>query len=92
MTNVHLNGHIDVPTDRLDAVSAALAMHITLTRAEAGCISFEVTPDPKIAGRFNVSECFVDQAAFDQHQLRTKNSAWAEITDGIPRDYVITKG
>jgi len=92
MTKVYLNGHIDVPADRIDTVIVALEEHIALTRQEVGCISFEVTPDPKVQGRFSVSECFIDQAAFDAHQTRTKASPWAQVTEGIPRDYVITKG
>lgn len=86
---VFLNGHIDVPADRLAAVTAALPQHIALTRAEAGCLSFEVEPCPNNAGRFLVAEVFVNQAAFDAHQLRTRASNWAQVTAGIPRDYTV---
>ena len=89
---VYLEGHIDVPADRLAEVSAALPDHIALTRAEPGCLRFDVTPSPNIPGRFDVSEAFSDQAAFDAHQSRAKSSAWAEITAGIPRDYRIQTG
>jgi quinol monooxygenase YgiN len=88
--NIILNGHIDVPPERLDAVAAALPDHIALTRAEPGCLFFDVRPCPDVAGRFLVSERFTDQAAFDAHQARAKASPWAEVTDGIPRDYQIT--
>ncbi|WP_269141824.1 hypothetical protein [Allorhizobium terrae] len=37
---VFLNGHIDVPADRLTDVTAALPQHIALTRAEAGVSSY----------------------------------------------------
>lgn len=86
---IRLTGHIDVPADRLTAVTEALPTHIALTRAEPGCLSFEVTADPAIKGRFNVAELFVDRAAFDAHQTRAKASYWATITDGIPRHYEI---
>lgn len=89
---VYLNGHIDVPDDRIDTIKAAVVDHIALTRAEAGCISFEVTPCDTGNGRFLVSEAFVDQAAFDAHQVRAKASPWATISEGIPRDYKITVG
>ncbi|GAA6179113.1 putative quinol monooxygenase [Shimia sp. NS0008-38b] len=87
--NVRLTGHIDVPADRMAAVSAALPLHIALTHEEPGCLSFEVTKDPMTAGRFLVAELFVDRAAFDAHQTRTKASEWATITAGIPRAYNI---
>lgn len=82
-----LEGHIDVPKDRLDAVTAALKEHIELTRTEAGCIYFNVDPSPDVAGRFLVSEAFVDEAAFQFHQTRAGNSSWAEASKGVPRDY-----
>ena len=59
-----------------------------LTRAEAGCISFEVTKtsDPMV---WAVSERFVDAAAFEAHQARAAASDWAAQTAGIARDYTI---
>ena len=86
---VYLDGHIDVPADRLEAVKAALPQHIALTRAEVGCLKFEVVPSETVAGRLLVSEVFTDQAAFDVHQARTKASEWFQVTAGIPRDYSI---
>ncbi|WP_421704155.1 putative quinol monooxygenase [Aliiroseovarius sp.] len=86
---ITLTGYIHVPADRLEAVSAALPAHIALTRAEPGCLSFEVTPDHAQPGRFTVSERFIDRAAFDAHQARAGTSPWAEVTAGIPRHYTI---
>jgi quinol monooxygenase YgiN len=86
---VTLTGHIDVPAVRMEDIQAALRVHIALTRAEPGCLSFEVTPCPDVEGRFLVSEAFVDQQAFDAHQARTKASEWAKASEGIPRDYSI---
>ncbi len=88
---IKLTGYIDVPADRLRAVTAALPDHIALTRAEPGCLSFEVTPDESLEGRFLVAETFVDQVSFDGHQTRTKTSPWAQVTDGIARSYHITE-
>ena len=69
-------------------VRASLPEHITLTRAEAGCISFDVlsTDDPMV---WSVSERFVDAAAFEAHQARTAGSDWAARTKGIARAYKI---
>ncbi|MFK5996827.1 MAG: antibiotic biosynthesis monooxygenase [Rhodobacterales bacterium] len=91
MTKVHLTGHMDVPDDRLEAVTLAVADHIALTRTEAGCISFEVTPCPDVKGRFLVAETFQDRTAFDAHQTRANASPWAQITAGLPRDYTVTE-
>jgi len=89
---VYLNGYIDVPKDRIAKVEAALPLHIELSRGEPGCVSFVVVPSTQIEGRFKVAELFVDQAAFDAHQKRTRASAWFKVTEGIPREYEIRVG
>ena len=86
---ISLTGYIDVPADRLRAVTAALPAHVALTRAESGCLSFDVTPDPTHPGRFTVAERFTDRAAFDAHQARAGASPWAEVTAGIARAYQV---
>ena len=86
---VTLTGHIDVPADRLAEIRAALAHHIALTRAEPGCLRFDVTENPDLPGRFEVSEAFTDAAAFAAHQARAKASAWGRISAALKRDYVI---
>lgn len=88
---IRLTGHIDVPAPRREAVAAALPQHILRTRQEPGCLSFDVTPDPTVAGRYHVTELFVDQAAFDAHQHRTQASDWAKVTAGIARHYHISE-
>ncbi len=88
---IQLKGYMDVTPERIDAVTKAVGDHIALTRAEPGCLSFEVTPCPDVTGRFLVAETFADRAAFDHHQSRTSTSPWAEITAGLPRDYTITE-
>jgi len=89
---IYLNGHIDVPKERIAAVEAALPKHIELTRSEPGCVSFEVVASTQIEGRFKVAEMFVDQAAFDAHQERTKASDWFRVTEGMERNYDIRDG
>ncbi|QCM13201.1 antibiotic biosynthesis monooxygenase [Agrobacterium tumefaciens] len=73
----------------VQCVKTHLPDHLRLTRAEPGCISFDVsqTDDPLI---WSVEELFVDRAAFDFHQQRTRASEWFAATSAIPRDYNIT--
>lgn len=75
--------------DEAARVRAALDTHITLTRAEAGCVSFDVvqSDDPMI---WAVSERFIDAASFEAHQARAGASDWAIETKGIARDYKIS--
>ena len=82
-----LEGHIDVPADRVTQVNDALKTHIKLTRDEEGCIFFNVDACLEVEGRFLVSEAFVDEAAFKFHQERAGASPWAEASKDVPRDY-----
>ncbi len=82
---------MDVPAARLPAVRAALADHIALTRAEPGCLRFDVTEDLTHPDRFQVSELFASRAAFDAHQVRSAASPWADVTAGLPRRYEINE-
>ena len=86
---IELTGYIDVPEGRREAIAAALPLHIALTRAETGCLRFDVTPDADVQGRYNVTELFTDLASFEAHQNRVESSDWGEISSGIPRDYTI---
>lgn len=87
---VTLNGTLTCVSDVEAArVRAALDTHVALTRAEAGCLSFNVTQtdDPMI---WAVAERFTDAAAFKAHQTRAAASDWARETQGIARDYTIS--
>ncbi|WP_349291216.1 putative quinol monooxygenase [Loktanella sp. SALINAS62] len=86
---IHLTGTMTCPPDRLDSVRAALPVHVALTRAEPGCVQFDVTEPEQ--GVFAVSEIFADRPAFDAHQSRAASSDWARTTDGLPRDYSVTE-
>jgi quinol monooxygenase YgiN len=74
-----------------DAGEAALVQehlpeHIRLSRAEPGCIKFNVerSVDPMV---WTLDEGFVDAEAFKAHQTRTAASVWAEKTAHIARDF-----
>jgi quinol monooxygenase YgiN len=87
---VRLSGQLLCATEQDAALVAAhVPTHIALSRAEAGCLTFAVVPtaDPLI---WQVDESFVDQAAFDAHQTRTRASDWYRLTAHIPRQYTAT--
>ena len=89
MTAVELRGRLVCRTvDEAATVARELPRHIELTRAEPGCVQFDVerTDDPLV---WSVSERFADREAFDAHQERVRASAWGLATVGIERDYVI---
>lgn len=85
---IRLTGTLDA-AQAPEPVRRALPAHIAASRAEPGCLFFEVREDPERPGLFHVSEGFTDSAAFDAHQARTKASDWGRITAGYPRNYEI---
>ena len=89
MGKVFLDGHLEVPPEHIHAVLAALPEHIELTRAEPGCLRFEVTQSADDPTRFLVSEVFADEPAFDAHQQRARASTWTKVTAGMLRHYNI---
>ena len=89
MSDVHLIGQLVCATvEEARVVSLHLPEHIELTRAEVGCISFDVTPtgDPLV---WAVEERFADQRVFELHQHRVAGSDWGRATVGITRRYSI---
>jgi len=87
---VILSGHLDVPDADIAIVEEHLSTHIILSRAECGCISFDVRVDPENPNRYLVDEEFTTQAAFDAHQTRTKHSDWGRATAHLQREFKIT--
>ena len=87
---VRLSGQLVCHTDDQAAtVRDHLPLHLSLTRAEKGCSSFNVTTtsNPLI---WQVEECFEHAPAFEAHQERVAGSAWGHATSGIERHYSVT--
>ena len=72
--------------DEADTVRTHRPEHQRLTRAEPGCLTFDIadTDDPLI---FEVMEAFRDAPSFAAHQARTRYSAWFAATRSILRDF-----
>lgn len=90
MHNIKLTGRLICRSEEeIATVTDLLPQHIELTRAEPGCIAFDVEPsgDP---GVWDVSERFRDTASFEAHQARVKASRWGQQTAGIQRDYSVS--
>ena len=88
---IRLTGQLIAKTPEDSAtIRRYLAEHQRLSRAEDGCLLFEVTEsdDPLI---WRVEELYRDQTTFDAHQTRTRHSEWWEKTSAIAREYTISE-
>ncbi|MCB1334194.1 MAG: antibiotic biosynthesis monooxygenase [Roseivivax sp.] len=86
---IALSGTMTCPEDMVQSVRQALKAHIRLSRAEPGCLAFDVRETEP--GVFAVSERFETRAAFDAHQVRTRASNWFALTGHLPRSYTVTE-
>lgn len=90
MDGVFLTGRLVCTSNaEVELVERHLPLHVELTRAEPGCVSFTVTStdDPLV---WQVDEHFRDSRAFDAHQARVRASEWGRATSGIERRYTIS--
>lgn len=87
---VSLQGKIWVPKRQLEAAKRSLVQHIELTRAEAGCLHFQVQVSADDPQCFEVSEEFSSDADFEAHQLRAAASPWGALSKGFRRHYQLT--
>jgi len=88
-TQVRLSGVLVCGSEDETAIVAQhLPLHVSLTRAEAGCVSFDVHPtdDPMV---WQVDEVFSTSNAFRAHQDRVAASVWGSATAGIERRYTV---
>lgn len=89
MNEVRLSGLLVCESDdQALLVDHHLPLHVALTHAEPGCLSFDVTrTDDALV--WHVEERFRDEAAFAAHQERAAGSEWGRATAGIERRYSI---
>ena len=87
MGEATLTGFIEIPAGERPALLPLLSEHIRLTRAEPGCLDFQVSESTERPGWLAVSERFRDAAAFEAHRARAAASPWGAATRHLRRDY-----
>ena len=87
---IRLAGTLIVPQTDKAMVAALLPAHIEATRAEPGCLMFQVVADRCDPTRYLVAERFASRTAFDAHQARAQNSEWGRTTAHLERQFQVT--
>jgi len=88
---IRLTGQLVCQTmQQAETVAQHLPEHIRLSRAEVGCIKFDVqqTDNPLV---WQVDETFANQSAFEAHQRRTRESVWWKETASIARNFKVAE-
>ncbi|KHA76448.1 monooxygenase [Janthinobacterium lividum] len=73
---------IDAQADHIDAVRAALEAVVTPSRAESGCLRYELHLDNKIPTRFIMLEEWADKAALTAHYATPHFLTLVAATEG----------
>ena len=85
---VLLTGYLDnIKRDVAYDLKDPLQAHIDSSRAEPGCLRFDVSSCLSKRGRWHVVEIFKDAASYKAHQERTQGSEWRGLTRDIKRHY-----
>ncbi len=87
MSKVLLTGTLTCAPHEVDDVLSIIDDHIRKSRAEAGCLQFELWQDELTPTDFHISEVFLSEAAFAKHQDRSQGSDWGRITGHMARDF-----
>lgn len=91
-------GTIRVPAGSLDRARPAMAMIVSASRAEAGCLAYNYAEDVLDPGLIHVVERWVDDAALRAHFLTPHVAAWRSawpllgITDRRLTKFLVDEG
>lgn len=80
-----VTGTLTIPLAEQPRLLPLLHEHVRLSRAEPGCLAFDLTPRPDDPERFDLAERFRDRAAFEAHRTRSAASAWGLATPHLER-------
>ncbi len=84
---IRVTGTLTCPSpDDAEIVARLLPDHIRLSRAETGCLNFNVSRSAN-ALVWTFDETFADRSAFAAHQTRTRASVWSGATAHLTRDF-----
>lgn len=90
--NVTCSGYFDIPLDGFDAVLLAYQTHVGLSRKEPGNLAYDYRLDEEVPGRVHVYEVYIDEAAFDAHLVRTRDTDWPAISQHVIRHIGVSIG
>ncbi|MCU0912530.1 MAG: antibiotic biosynthesis monooxygenase [Rhodobacteraceae bacterium] len=91
MPKITVTGYLRARPEDRALIKRLLPEHIRLSRAEPGCLKFDVVASPTVADAWELDEAFVDRAAFEAHQACTRASAWGRETAHILRDVTVAE-
>jgi quinol monooxygenase YgiN len=90
MQAILLEGHVDIPAERLAEAIGNIPLYVAHARGEPGCLYFDMQASADVENRFIVTAKFENQISVDNHFKSVANSQWSKCTAGIPRIYQVS--
>lgn len=79
-----ISGTMDVEPAASDAIAKAIEPLVTATTAEDGCLSYSVTVDVSVPGRFHVHEQWAGEEVLEVHRATPHMAAFQSALRDAP--------
>ncbi len=91
MTNLTIVANIVAQKDNIELVKAELLKLIGITRAEEGCINYDLHQDNENPAHFTFYENWVSRELWQTHMANTHLAAYMEATEGAVDSFVLNE-
>lgn len=91
MTKLTIVANIKATPDQIDLVRVELEKLIAVTRAEAGCISYDLHQDNDNPAHFMFYEIWESRELWQTHMSAPHLAAYMEATDGAVAEFSLNE-
>lgn len=91
MSKLTIVANIIAKTDKIDLVKAELLKLIDTTRAEQGCIDYDLHQDNENPAHFLFFENWETRELWQQHMANTHLVEYIKATDGAVESFVVNE-
>lgn len=91
MEKLTIVAHIHTQPDKVDLVQNELSKLIPITRAEPGCIQYDLHQDNDNPSHFLFFEQWESRALWQAHMTAPHLAAYLEATQGAVREFTINE-
>lgn len=91
MANLTIVANIHAKADKIDLVKSELQKLIAVTRAEEGCIQYDLHQDNESPAHFLFFENWTSRALWQQHMNAPHLAAYLSATDGAVEHFTLNE-
>ncbi|MEM6462365.1 MAG: putative quinol monooxygenase [Pseudomonadota bacterium] len=91
MTKLTIVANIHANTDKIDLVRAELEKLVPITRAEEGCIQYDLHQDNENPAHFMFYENWQSRDLWQTHMNAPHIAAYMEATDGAVEEFTLNE-